>query len=89
MAYHVGSPIRGLVIRMGEAMKLLRAPLLLVIAVWISAMQAVYAQTTEAAKPAKPSRLALVIGNAAYKSDPLPNPANDAADMAALLRQAG
>ena len=47
------------------------------------------AQTPEPAKPAKLIRLALVIGNAAYKNDRLANPANDAADMAALLKQSG
>ena len=49
----------------------------------------VAAQAPEPAKPAKLSRLALVIGNAAYKEDRLTNPVNDAEDMAALLRQAG
>jgi hypothetical protein len=39
--------------------------------------------------PKKPSRIALVIGNGAYKSVPLPNPSNDAKDMAALLKDAG
>lgn len=33
--------------------------------------------------------LALVIGNAAYPSSPLRNPANDAADVAAALRDLG
>ena len=34
-------------------------------------------------------RVALVIGNASYQDLPLDNPANDAADMAAMLEQAG
>jgi uncharacterized caspase-like protein len=34
-------------------------------------------------------RLALVIGNTKYPDSPLRNPANDATDMAALLRQLG
>ena len=34
-------------------------------------------------------RVALVIGNAAYKQSPLPNPVNDATDMAAALQAAG
>jgi hypothetical protein len=34
----------------------------------------------------KPNRVALVIGNAAYKSSPLANPVNDAQDMAKSLR---
>ena len=42
-----------------------------------------------AAKATKLTRLALVIGNGAYPADPLPNPPNDATDMAALLQKAG
>ncbi len=34
-------------------------------------------------------RIALVIGNAAYKDGPLLNPANDARDMAATIRLPG
>ena len=34
-------------------------------------------------------RVALVIGNAAYKEAPLKNPANDARDIAAALRRLG
>ena len=41
-----------------------------------------------AAKP-DGSRVALVIGNAAYRASPLANPANDARAMGALLGQAG
>ena len=37
----------------------------------------------------KPSRVALVIGNSAYAGSPLPNPVNDAADMARELEAAG
>ena len=37
----------------------------------------------------KERRVALVIGNAAYKSAPLTNPANDARDMASVLRDLG
>jgi len=37
----------------------------------------------------KNKRLALVIGNAAYKESPLLNPVNDARDMAQLLRELG
>lgn len=36
-----------------------------------------------------PARLALVIGNAAYRQSPLVNPGNDARAMAALLGEAG
>lgn len=39
--------------------------------------------------PAKAQRLALVIGNGAYKDAPLPNPVNDAADMARTLEASG
>ncbi len=49
----------------------------------------VLAQTPEPAKPTKLARLALVIGNGAYPGDALANPPNDAADMAALLKQSG
>jgi|SRR5262245_2790475 len=37
----------------------------------------------------KNKRVALVIGNAAYKESPLSNPVNDAKDMAQLLRELG
>ena len=39
--------------------------------------------------PPKAQRLALVIGNGAYKDAPLPNPVNDAADMARVLEASG
>jgi hypothetical protein len=39
--------------------------------------------------PEKPARLALVIGNGAYKDAPLSNPVNDAADMAKALEASG
>lgn len=42
-----------------------------------------------AAAPANKQRVALVIGNAAYKDAPLRNPVNDATDMAATLRALG
>jgi hypothetical protein len=38
---------------------------------------------------ASPDRVALVIGNSAYKTSPLANPVNDAADVAAALRGLG
>ena len=37
----------------------------------------------------KPQRLALVIGNGTYRDAPLPNPVNDAADMAKVLEASG
>ena len=37
----------------------------------------------------KKGRIALIIGNAHYKSSPLRNPINDAADMARVLRERG
>ncbi len=37
---------------------------------------------------APPARAALVIGNSAYKGSPLPNPVNDATDIAASLKEA-
>jgi hypothetical protein len=39
--------------------------------------------------PAKGARVALVIGNAAYKDAPLANPVNDAADVSKALEAAG
>jgi hypothetical protein len=42
-----------------------------------------------AAQAPKAERLALVIGNSAYKDAPLPNPVNDAADMAKALEASG
>ncbi|MDO8473079.1 MAG: caspase family protein, partial [Dehalococcoidia bacterium] len=42
-----------------------------------------------AAAPANEQRVALVIGNSAYKDAPLPNPVNDAADIAKALQDAG
>lgn len=41
------------------------------------------------APAATDKRVALVIGNSAYQNGPLKNPVNDAADMAAKLRQLG
>ena len=41
------------------------------------------------AQPPKAQRLALVIGNGAYRDAPLPNPVNDAADMAKVLEASG
>ncbi|MET0311943.1 MAG: caspase family protein [Burkholderiaceae bacterium] len=42
-----------------------------------------------AASPPPEKRVALVIGNSAYKTSPLRNPTNDARDMAAKLRSMG
>jgi len=39
--------------------------------------------------PKNNKKVALVIGNGAYKIEPLTNPANDAHDMAAILREVG
>src|SRR5262245_31918373 len=46
-------------------------------------------QRAPAASPAGRSRLALIIGNAAYKVSPLANPVNDARSMARALTDAG
>lgn len=46
-------------------------------------------EAASAQTPAKAQRLALVIGNGAYKDAPLPNPLNDAADMARVLEASG
>jgi len=63
-----------------------RLPALLALA---TALAATAACGQSPAAPAKPARLALVIGNAAYKDAPLPNPVNDAADMAKALEASG
>src|SRR5258708_6160880 len=47
------------------------------------------AQAPAPSPAAKPQRLALVIGNGAYKDGALPNPINDAADMAKALESSG
>lgn len=47
------------------------------------------AAPSAAAAAARPARLALVIGNSAYKDAPLPNPVNDAADVARALEASG
>ncbi|MDP3425846.1 MAG: caspase family protein [Humidesulfovibrio sp.] len=41
------------------------------------------------AAPQQERRVALIIGNSAYKDAPLKNPVNDARDMAAALKQLG
>ena len=46
-------------------------------------------RSIERAHPTKERRLALVIGNSAYKSSPLINPVNDAQDIANTLRHLG
>src|SRR5258708_38935153 len=48
-----------------------------------------WAQVPAPTASAKAQRLALVIGNGAYKDSPLPNPLNDAADMARALEASG
>src|SRR5690349_6116870 len=50
---------------------------------------AAFAALGAAAEDIKPARLALVIGNAQYRDAPLPNAANDAADMAKALQASG
>src|SRR5258708_20075809 len=49
----------------------------------------VWSQAPAPSPGAKPQRLALVIGNGAYKDAPLPNPLNDAADMVKALEASG
>ncbi|MCK5925060.1 MAG: caspase family protein, partial [Methylococcales bacterium] len=43
--------------------------------------------TTLIAQPSYANKVALVIGNSAYKQAPLTNPANDANDIATKLRR--
>lgn len=59
----------------------------LVAACW--ALWAVAGWPAAAPATAASQRVALVIGNANYANRPLPNPMNDAADLAAALRAAG
>ena len=55
-----------------------------------SASQAAERQINIVPGPSAPQeRTALVFGNAAYDNSPLPNPVNDASDMASALRQMG
>jgi uncharacterized caspase-like protein len=58
---------------------------LVTMAVWAAMAQA----QPKAAPAAAPPKVALVIGNATYKDNPLRNPANDARAMAAVLKQLG
>ena len=46
-------------------------------------------RTISRADPGQGKRIALVIGNGAYKTDPLRNPVNDAVDMAEALKGLG
>jgi uncharacterized caspase-like protein len=55
------------------------------LALWLAATLA----AAQSPPPAKAQRLALVIGNGAYRDAPLPNPLNDAADMARALEASG
>lgn len=57
----------------------------------LSGPSGVFAQraATAASEQAEEQRVALVIGNSAYKDSPLRNPANDATDVAAALRELG
>jgi hypothetical protein len=64
----------------------LRFPCLLIVCLMFIA-QTVYADRSITKSAA--NRIALVIGNSAYKSSPLKNPVNDAADIGAALRSAG
>ena len=45
--------------------------------------------STARAAAAEGKKVALIIGNSAYATGPLRNPANDAADLAAALREIG
>ena len=56
----------------------------------VATLLAAFAFSAAAQAPApKPTRVALVIGNSKYAAAPLPNPVNDAADMAKALEAAG
>jgi hypothetical protein len=60
-----------------------------IVAALLLSCTAAFAQAPAAPPAAKPDRLALVIGNAAYKDAPLINPLNDAADMEKALKASG
>jgi uncharacterized caspase-like protein len=61
-----------------------------VVARWIGGWVIVIAAISAQGSPALGAeRVALVIGNSAYRAGALENPANDARDMAELLKQAG
>jgi len=57
----------------------------LLLALFVSLLAPAFAQDA----PVKAKRLALVIGNGAYKDVPLPNPPNDADDMEKALQDSG
>jgi hypothetical protein len=65
--------------------------LLAALAAMLSLVEPAFAQRnlTIAAAPASEQRVALIIGNAAYKDAPLRNPVNDATDIARALRELG
>ena len=68
--------------------------MLICIAVWMAvfAVRSSAAETQErnlSVNAVQGKRIALVIGNSAYKDSPLKNPVNDARDMAATLRKLG
>jgi hypothetical protein len=55
----------------------------------LAAATAAAQRPTPVAAPAQQGRIALIIGNAAYKDSPLANPVNDATDIAAALQRVG
>lgn len=71
-------------------MKNLSANFGLIVFIFLFGAISVYAQSGRGAGNARvEKRLALVIGNGDYADAPLKNPANDATDMAAVLREVG
>ncbi|WP_040620127.1 caspase family protein [Rhodovulum sp. PH10] len=73
--------------------RLFTAALAAVVGGWVTAcatLAPAFAETGRAGTGAAEARMALVIGNSAYRAVPaLPNPANDARAMAKLLGEAG
>ena len=55
----------------------------------LAAMSAALATASVSAQAPSDARLALIIGNSAYASAPLLNPANDAQTMSGVLRKLG
>jgi uncharacterized caspase-like protein len=65
------------------AIRAIAIALLLAVPAWVAA------QSMRGVKILEEQRVALVIGNAAYRGDPLPNPVNDARLIARTLKEAG
>ncbi|MBL8346853.1 MAG: caspase family protein [Rubrivivax sp.] len=81
------APLRRAVRQVGAWLVVLAGMLPAMVAAQVPAQGPSQAPTQSPAS--RPARVALVIGNAAYPSSPLPNPVQDARDMATLLQANG